>query len=82
MNISEFGINKALETLGVKKNNLGSSTGSTFFSSGKNIDSFSPVDGKLIGSVSSTTNEDYEKIIKTASGAFIQWKSRTAPEIV
>ena len=80
MNISEFGINKALETLGVKKNNLGSSTGSDFFSSGENIDSFSPVDGKLIGSVSSTTNEDYEKIIKTASGAFIQWRSRTAPE--
>ena len=80
MNISEFGINKALEILGVNKNNLGSSTGSTFFSSGKNIDSFSPVDGKLIGSVSSTTNEDYEKIIKTASGAFIQWRSRTAPE--
>ena len=80
MNISEFGINKALETLGVKKNNLGSSTGSDFFSSGKNIDSFSPVDGKLIGSVSSTTNEDYEKIIKTASDAFIPWRSRTAPE--
>ena len=70
MNISEFGINKALEILGVKKNNLGSSTGSTFFSSGKNIDSFSPVDGKLIASVSSTTNEDYEKIIKTESRTF------------
>ena len=45
MNISEFGINQALKTLGVNKNNLGSSTGSNFFASGENIQSFSPVDG-------------------------------------
>ena len=80
MNISEFGINQALKTLGVNKNNLGSSTGSNFFASGENIQSFSPVDGELIGTVQATTKEDYEKIIKTASIAFKQWRDKTAPE--
>ena len=80
MNISEFGINQALNTLGVNKNNLGSSTGSNFFASGENIQSFSPVDGELIGTVQATTKEDYEKIIKTASNAFKQWRDKTAPE--
>ena len=80
MNISEFGINEALKTLGVNKNNLGSSTGSNFFASGENIQSFSPVDGELIGTVEATTKEDYEKIIKMASNAFNQWRDKTAPE--
>ena len=80
MNISEFGINQSLNTLGVNKNNLGSSTGSDFFASGENIQSFSPVDGELIGTVQATTKEDYEKIIKTASNAFKQWRDKTAPE--
>ena len=59
MNISEFGINQALKTLGVNKNNLGSSTGSNFFASGENIQSFSPVDGELIGTVQATTKLYY-----------------------
>ena len=80
MNISEFGINQALKALGINKNNLGSSTGSNFFASGENIQSFSPVDGELIGTVQATTKEDYEKIIKTASIAFKQWRDKTAPE--
>ena len=80
MNISEFGINEALKTLGVNKNNLGSSSGSNFFASGEKIQSFSPVDGELIATVEATTKEDYEKIIKTASSAFKQWRDKTAPE--
>ena len=80
MNISEFGINEALRTLGVNKNNLGSSTGSNFYASGQNINSFSPVDGKLIGRVTSTTKNDYQKIINTASDAFKYWRDKTAPE--
>ncbi|MDG1218957.1 MAG: aldehyde dehydrogenase family protein, partial [Flavobacteriaceae bacterium] len=80
MNISEFGINQALKALGINKNNLGSSTGSNFFASGENIQSFSPVDGELIGTVQATTKEDYEKIIKTASIAFKHWRDKTAPE--
>ena len=80
MNISEFGIDEALKQLGVNKNNLGCSTGSNFFASGDDIQSFSPVDGKLIGTVVSATIDDYEKTIKIASNAFNNWRNKTAPD--
>ena len=44
------------------------------------IDSFSPVDGKLIGSVTSTTSEEYQKVVKSASSAFVFWRSVPAPK--
>ena len=80
MNISEFGIGKALKELGVNKNNLGCSTGSDFFASGDDIQSFSPVDGELIGTVVSANKDDYEKTIQIASNAFNHWRNKTAPE--
>ena len=56
----DFGIEKALKELGVKEINEGTSTGSNWFSpdsyrDGEIIKSYSPVDGKLIGSVKTTT---------------------------
>ena len=56
-----FGIESALKQLGLKDINEGTSTGSTNFSSGDIIESYSPVDGKLIGKVKATTKEDYAK---------------------
>ena len=44
----DFGIKEALEQLGVKDINEGTSTGSNHFSNGELIESFSPVDGQLI----------------------------------
>ena len=48
----------SLQKLGITSNNLGTSTGSEFFASGEKIESYSPVAGALIGTVSSTTKED------------------------
>ena len=77
---SLINIEKSLNTLGINKDNKGTSTGLLSFGDGKKIDSFSPVDGSLIGSVSSTTEEDYEKTVQTAAAAFKDWKSRPAPQ--
>ena len=44
---TDFGIDKALEALGVKAVNEGTSTGSNNFSNGDVIESYSPVDGQL-----------------------------------
>jgi aldehyde dehydrogenase (NAD+) len=77
---SLINIGKSLNTLGINKVNKGTSTGLLSFSGGEKIDSFSPVDGSLIGSVSSTTEEDYEKTVQTAAAAFKDWKSRPAPQ--
>jgi len=56
---TNFKIQEALDALGVKDINLGTSTGSKSFANGPSIDSFSPVDGKKIGSVICTSKEDY-----------------------
>ncbi|MCF6294692.1 MAG: aldehyde dehydrogenase family protein [Flavobacteriaceae bacterium] len=75
-----FGIQEALKQLGVNDINEGTSTGSNNFSSGEIIESFSPVDGKLIGLVRSTTKEDYEKMMSVATSAFKTWRTMPAPQ--
>ena len=70
-----------LKVFGIDANNQGTSTGNNWIrSSGEKIDSFSPVDGKLIGSVSAADKDSYEKIIKTAEAAFKQWRLMPAPQ--
>jgi len=76
----KFGIDKALKELGVNDINNGTSTGKDWFSSGEEIESRSPVDGALIGKVKSTTKEDYEKVIDTASKAFKTWRTMPSPQ--
>ena len=76
----DFGIDQALEKLGIKEINNGTSTGSDYFSSGEIIASYSPVDGALIGKVKSTSQNDYEKVIETASKAFHLWRLKPAPQ--
>ncbi len=73
-------INNTLTSLGIKEKNDGSSTGQNFSSSGKYITSFSPVDGKPIGSVSVTSEDEYEKIISSAAKAFQSWRLTPAPQ--
>jgi len=70
-----------LKALHVESNNNGASTGSEWIRSiGEKTDSYSPVDGKLIGSVIAADKESYEKIIQTAETAFKQWRLTPAPQ--
>jgi len=73
-------IDISLQKLGIDVNNLGTSTGSNFFATGDKIDSISPVDGSLIGTVTSTSSEDYEKVIKSAQSAFTFFRTMPAPK--
>ncbi len=76
-----FGIQEALQSLGVKKNNFGSSTGTKWLkSSGKYFDSFSPADGKKIGSIQETDQKAFEAIVAKAQSAFLQWRLVPAPK--
>ena len=52
-------IENSLKKLGLSAHNIGPSTRSNYFSNGDPISSFSPVDGKEIATVSTTTFEDY-----------------------
>ncbi len=76
----DFGIQRALEKLGIQQINEGSSTGKNFFSSGEIISSYSPVDGALIAKVKSSSQDDYEKVMATATEAFEVWRAVTAPQ--
>ncbi|HRP60997.1 MAG TPA: aldehyde dehydrogenase family protein, partial [Vicingus sp.] len=75
-----FGIQEALKALGLKEVNEGTSTGSKFFGSGETISSYSPTDGKLIGKVTTTTKEDYEKVMQVATEAFKAFRAIPAPK--
>jgi len=76
----QFGMVEALEILGVKAINEGTSTGNNHFSHGSIIESYSPVDGQLIAKVKTTTPEDYEKVMQTASEAFKTFRLMPAPK--
>ena len=73
-------IKDALKALSIEKNNPGTSTGNTWFSSHNIIASFSPVNGGQIGAVSETTPEQYEHVLSTATEAFKTWRIMPAPQ--
>ncbi len=79
--IKNFGISEALLDLGLQKKNAGSSTGSQWHkSTSQIIESFSPVDGKLIGSVYVSGEETYNDIVAQSQKAFREWRKWPAPK--
>ncbi|WP_264559970.1 aldehyde dehydrogenase family protein [Flavobacterium sp. N2270] len=76
----QFGMQEALAQLGVKAINEGTSTGSEWFSNGELIESYSPVDGQLIGKVKATTAADYERVMQSATAAFKTFRAMPAPQ--
>jgi aldehyde dehydrogenase (NAD+) len=79
--MKNFGITEALSSLGVKKNNAGVSTGSEWIrSKGGRIESYSPVDGKLIGSVQAADERSFNLVVGRSSEAFKEWRKWPAPK--
>jgi aldehyde dehydrogenase (NAD+) len=73
-------IKSALQTLGIRISNSGVSTGTKWITSGgKYIESFSPVDGKLIGKVQQADAASFERVITQAEKAFAEWRLIPAP---
>ena len=69
-----------LQQLNIKASNEGTSTGTQWIkSTGKTIESYSPVDGKLIGSLTTTDAAAYEQTLAKAQEAFLQWRNVPAP---
>ena len=70
-----------LKTLQIQGNNPGVSTGSTWIKTkAAVIESYSPVDGKLIGSVISADEKSYQTVVATAQKAFEEWRTWPAPK--
>jgi len=73
-------MNTILQQLGLNQTNLGTSTGSEWFANGKEITSYTPVDGSLIASVTTSSDADYEIVVQKASEAFKTWRTVPAPK--
>ncbi len=77
---NQFGMQEALNELGIQAVNQGTSTGNTWFAGGELLESFSPVDGQLIAKVKMSTAEDYEKVMQSATEAFKTFRTMPAPQ--
>lgn len=78
--IKSFMDKSFLTELGIKEHNDGTSTGLKSSNSGSYIKSYSPVDGAFIGSVSESTEAEYEATLSTAAAAFKTWRKMPAPQ--
>ena len=76
----QFSIHKIFNDLGLAEINSGTSDNNNWYPSDDTIQSISPVDGKLIASVTETTNTQYEKVVEKASDAFQVWRTIPAPQ--
>ncbi|TDG37628.1 aldehyde dehydrogenase family protein [Pedobacter changchengzhani] len=75
-------INAILKQLAIKENNEAFSTGSIWggINNSKNINSFSPVDGKTISSAKMADDADYDALIVKAQQAFLNWRTVPSPK--
>jgi aldehyde dehydrogenase (NAD+) len=79
--MTDLKISEILSQLGIEEQNRGASTGSYWLHTrGTQIDSISPVDGKIIASVASASEADYEAIVMKAQEAFKVWRAMPAPK--
>ena len=71
-----------LKKLGIKDKNFGSSTGTKWNESTDQgeLKITSPATGEFIASVYQASENDYEKVMKTAEEAFTYWKKVPAPK--
>jgi aldehyde dehydrogenase (NAD+) len=70
-----------LGLLEIENQNKGVSTGTNWIAtSGGIIESFSPVDGKLIASVETADQASYIHTIETSKKAFLEWRNWPAPK--
>lgn len=74
-------MNDILKELHIDGNVSGVSTGTRWLKAeGEKISSYSPVDGSLVGTLTSAAVSDYDKVVNTAAGAFKEWRMWPAPK--
>lgn len=75
------GIETVLKNLKLTGIQNGASTGVDWIkTSGAILESHSPIDGNLIGSIKQATEKDYDKVVSKATAAFIEWRKIPAPK--
>lgn len=69
-----------LQNLGLQARNAGTLVGKNEYNSDNYIKSYSPVDGSLVGEVSTTSREQYDLAVREAQSAFVVWRKMPAPK--
>ena len=71
-----------LKQLGIQSNNAGAFIGHTWVQSreGQSLLTHSPIDGELIGKISTANQDEYEKVIQATEAAFLEWRDVPAPK--
>ncbi len=73
-------IEQALDEFGLKGTLQGASTGTRWLNTGGAIlESYSPINGELLGSIKQAAESDYEKVTTLAAEAFNLWRTMPAP---
>ena len=72
-------ITSILEKLDLVGEQQGAGTGSWLECGGKVLQSISPIDGSVIGTVKTAGRSDYEKVVSRAAAAFEEWRLVPAP---
>ena len=74
-------MNKILKNLGIEQTNSGSWQGPIPLQSENNdlIESINPSNGEVIATVTNTTIQEYESIIKNAQDSFLEWQKVPPP---
>ena len=75
---NDMDIQALLRKLGIESNNPGGFCGE-WSGRGERLDSISPIDGKVIASVTQVTPDEYERICSRAHEAFLKWRAVPAP---
>ena len=73
-------IKKILKNLGIEFQQYACHAGGKWMGSGELIESYSPVDGALLGKVVSASVQDYESVIESAENAFLSFRKIPAPQ--
>ena len=74
-------MNEFLKKLAIQANNPGLSTGQDQWKGqGSVLESYSPVDGRHIGTTQMASRDDYDRVILAAQNAFKEWRLKPAPQ--
>ena len=69
-----------LSNLGLEDKNCGTQGVKAFQMGGEFVESSSPIDGELIAAVSTTSDEEYEQVVRESQETFREWRKVPAPE--
>ncbi|MBN2411942.1 aldehyde dehydrogenase family protein [candidate division KSB1 bacterium] len=73
-------IKKVFKVLDLHDVNDGVFDGEAWFGSGKVIEVTSPINGRALAKVIQANKEDYDRVIKRAEAAFVEWRQIPAPK--